>query len=164
MFYDTLAELDRELGRLDSMVPGLTARLWRAPVDVRRESDRFVAELDLPGVDPSSIDVTFEDGWLSVRAERSGSREAKDEDWVVRERSHEAVVRRFSVGETVDVDAVTAAFEDGVLTLSLPVVEDAKPRKIALSDASTARELGAGAGTSATADQGKAETAHSVTS
>lgn len=68
MLYDTFAALDRELSGRGSPLSGMSMPVWRAPLDVRRESDRFVADLDLPGVDPSSIDVTFEDGWLAKSA------------------------------------------------------------------------------------------------
>ena len=167
MLYDTFAELDRELARLSSLLPGPAESSRRVPTDVRRETDRYVVEMDLPGVDPSSIDVTLEDGALTVRAERSQSHERRDDDWVVRERSHAAVVRRFDVGDTVDPDAVTAHFADGVLTLSLPLAEQAKPRRIAVGGTSGPRELRAGSGTSDAAaegaDAGKAPAAHSAT-
>jgi len=160
MLYDTFAGLDRELTRLGSMLPALASQGWRAPMDVRRETDRYVVDMDLPGVDPSSIDITVEDGWLTVKAERSRAREVTEDAWVVRERSHQAVVRRFGVGEAVDADAITADYTDGVLTLSLPLAEHAKPRKVVLSEGTTARGLGAGSSDG----QGKGETAHSVTS
>lgn len=155
MLYDTFSELDRELTRLTSG--------WHAPTDVRRESDRYVVEMDLPGIDPGSIDVTLEGGTLTVRAERSDARESEDRGWLVRERTHAAVLRRFELGDTVDPDAIEASYADGVLRLALPFAEHAKPRKIAVSGAS-ARELASGAGTSHEVIEGKAEAAHSVTS
>jgi len=168
MLFDTFAELDRELSRATSLLPTLGAREWQAPMDIRREDDRYVVEMDLPGVDPSSIDITLEGDWLSVRAERSHRRDIGDDDWVIRERGRDVVVRGFGVDETVDVDAIRADYTDGVLTLTLPLAEQAKPRKIALSGASTTRELGAGSSTSETAAgdtvAGKVQAAHSVRS
>lgn len=117
---------------LDQMVSELaTAARSTAPLpmDLYREGDRFVVRVDLPGVDAESIDVNVEDGTLTIRAERSAP-EAKDRQWLSRERPVGTYARRLTVGNGVAVDAIDADYTDGVLTLTLPVAEEAKPRKI----------------------------------
>jgi HSP20 family protein len=168
MLLEPFATLDRELGRLESLLPDPSVGTGGAPMDVRREPDRYVVEMELPGVDPSTIDITLTDGWLSVKADRSSTRETDDDGWVVRERRHTAVVRGFSVDETVDIDAITADYTNGVLTLTLPRTEEAKPRKVAVKVTSgQAPALGAAddraqdatrrGGAEETSDKGKAQ-------
>jgi len=176
MMFEPFANLDRELGRLESLLPIRSVGAGRAPMDVRREPDRYVVEMELPGVDPSAIDITLTDGWLSVKADRSNTRETNDHGWVVRERTHAAVVRGFSVDETVDIDAITADYTNGVLTLTLPRNEEAKPRKVAVNATNgQPAALGTGTddraedatrrdGTEESSGKGKAEAAHSVMS
>ncbi|PVG83876.1 heat-shock protein Hsp20 [Nocardioides gansuensis] len=141
MVQDTNTALDR----LGSFFPMERETGWDGPMDVRREDERFVVQMDVPGVDPGAVDVSVEDGYLTVRAERSSQREDKDEGWVVRERSHHAVVRRLALDDSVDVDAITADLTDGVLTLTLPLAAGAKPRKVSVAiSEGKERELGAG--------------------
>lgn len=99
-----------------------------APMDLYRTDDAFVATIDLPGVTPSSIDVDVDGRILTVRAERS--RPEGDVRWLVRTRPAGRVVRRFTLGESVDTGRIGAAYADGVLTLTVPVAERAKPRKV----------------------------------
>lgn len=98
-------------------------------MDLYKTSDAFVATLDLPGVAPESIDVDVDGTVLTVRAERT-SPAAEDVRWIVRGRRLGAFVRRFTIGENVDVERIAADYADGVLTLTLPVAERAKPRKV----------------------------------
>lgn len=116
----------------------LTEELWgngrrRAfhgmSMDAYRDGDRFYVHFDLPGVDPDSIDVTVEDNVLDVSAKRAWER--KDEqEWVVAERYQGAFERQLFLGDTLDADHIEANYENGVLTLTIPVAERAKPRKI----------------------------------
>jgi HSP20 family protein len=100
-------------------------------VDIRRLEDRVVAAFDLPGVDPGSIDVTVEGNALIVRAERTAPA-GGDVDWIVAERPRGTYQRRLVLGRDLDLDRLTAAYRDGVLTITLPVAERAKPRRIAV--------------------------------
>jgi len=99
------------------------------PMDAYRRGDKFFVHLDLPGVDPSSIDITVEGGTLSIGAERRFEQKEEDEI-LVSERPQGRFNRDLRVGTAIDVDRIGADYEDGVLTLSLPVSERAKPRTI----------------------------------
>lgn len=126
MLFDTINELDR-LGRnLFSMVDQTIG----APVDIHREGDRYVIDADLPGVDPSSVDVTVEGQSLTIRAERSKTRTEEATDWVVRERGSWTFVRRFTLGDDIDPDGIEARYHDGVLTVAVPITEGARRHKV----------------------------------
>jgi HSP20 family protein len=99
------------------------------PMDAYRRGDDFFVHLDLPGVDPGSIDIMVESGVLTVSAERRFEQEDED-DIIVSERPQGRFSRDLRVGSSIDVDKIGASYEDGVLTLTLPVSERAKPRTI----------------------------------
>jgi HSP20 family protein len=132
MLFDTFKELDQISSAFFSGVPGSAP--MSAPINLYRTGDRYVAEADLPGFDPSGLDVSVEDGLLTVRAERDAVSEEQKDGWIVRERSAASVVRQIGLGEDVDLDAVTADYRDGVLTVTMPVRADALPRKIAVTE------------------------------
>lgn len=119
----------RELDRLTQQVFGTNARPTAMPMDAWKEGDEFVVELDLPGVDPQSIDLDVERNILTVRAERT-PHAAENAELVAAERSFGVFSRQLMLGDTLDADAVRAAYDAGVLTLRIPVTEKAKPRKI----------------------------------
>ncbi|MBE9405123.1 Hsp20/alpha crystallin family protein [Brachybacterium sp. p3-SID1565] len=101
------------------------------PMDLYREDDRFVAEIDLPGVDPASVDVDVEDRTLTVRAERKASASNDAErSWLTRERPTGTFARQLTLGSRVSLDRIEAEYSDGVLRLTIPMAEEAKPRKI----------------------------------
>jgi HSP20 family protein len=109
------------------------------PMDAYRRGDTFFVHLDLPGVDPSSIDITVEGGVLSIGAERRFEQKEEDEI-IVSERPQGRFSRDLRVGTAIDVDRIGAEYESGVLTLSLPVSERAKPRTIQVQPSSGARQ------------------------
>jgi HSP20 family protein len=88
-----------------------------------------VVHFDLPGIDPSTIDLTVEKNVLSVRAQRSWQR-AEGQEVIVAERPQGSFTRQLFLGEGLEPDGITAAYENGVLTVRLPVAEQAKPRKV----------------------------------
>ena len=101
------------------------------PMDALRRGDHVEVYLDLPGIDPESVDITVERNRLTVEAERQLP--PSDDDVVlVRERRQGAFRRQLSLGETLDAGSVDASYENGVLTLRIPVAETAKPRKISV--------------------------------
>ena len=104
------------------------------PMDLYRTGDHFVLNVDLPGADPGSIDVAVEDRTLTIRAERSARTEA-DVQWLAHECPTGTYVRQLTLGRGLAMDTVEASYSDGVLTLTIPVAEDAKPRKIAVQHA-----------------------------
>ena len=118
----------RELDQVAQQVLRQTSRP-AAPMDAYRHGDQFVVEFDLPGVDPSSIDLTVEKNVLSVTATRQRSFGEQDEV-LVTERPQGEFRRQLFLGEQLDVDNIGAEYDNGVLTLRLSVAEQAKPRKV----------------------------------
>ena len=102
------------------------------PADAYRRGDRFLLHLDLPGIDPDSIDVSVEKDTLTVSAERTWERDAEDRV-VLSERPMGSYTRQFFLGESLDTDNIEAGYDHGVLTVSIPIVETAKARKIEVS-------------------------------
>jgi HSP20 family protein len=119
----------RDLDRLTEAVLGTQSRPAAMPMDAYRKGDDFVVALDLPGVDPSSIDLTVERNVLTVHAERRPAL-PEDAERVVAERMYGTFSRQLFLGDTLDSDRLTADYDDGVLTIRIPVAEQAKPRKI----------------------------------
>ncbi|NSC25508.1 Hsp20/alpha crystallin family protein [Streptomyces albus subsp. chlorinus] len=130
----------RELDRLTQQVLGTTARPAAMPMDAYRDKDTFVVELDLPGVDPERIDLDVERNVLTVRAERLPST-GEDTEVVVAERPTGVFSRRLFLGETLDAERIDASYDAGVLRLRIPVAEQAKPRKIAISGGEGRRQI-----------------------
>ena len=122
----------RELDRLAQQAIGSRARPSMMPMDAYRRGDQFVVHFDLPGVDPSSIDVTVEKDLLTVSAERQWKR-GDDLEVVASERSHGSFSRQLFLGEGLDAGRVEADYRNGVLTVTLPVAQQAKPRKVQIS-------------------------------
>ncbi|HXF02664.1 MAG TPA: Hsp20/alpha crystallin family protein [Arthrobacter sp.] len=122
----------RELDRLTQQVFGNQARPAAMPMDAWREGDQFVVELDLPGVDPSTIDLDVERNVLTIGAERK-SKIDDGKDVVAAERPSGTFSRQLVLGDTLDTENVTASYEAGVLALRIPIREQAKPRKIEIS-------------------------------
>lgn len=119
----------REFDRLAEQFFG---RADAAPFDAIRRGDEVIVELDLPGVDPESIDVTVERNQVSVRAERT--RSAHEDDVVLASgRRHGQFRRDLELGESLDANRLEAHYDNGVLTLRIPLVESAQPRKVAVT-------------------------------
>ncbi|CAN5146273.1 Hsp20/alpha crystallin family protein [soil metagenome] len=123
--FDPFNEIDRLTGDLLQFRPGPKFM----PVDLYREKERYVLSADLPGIDPGSVDVDVDGQLLTIRAQRT----AASHDgvrWMAQERPHGTYLRQFSLGEGVDREGITASYDNGVLSVVIPVSEKAKPRKI----------------------------------
>ena len=120
----------------------ITQQLWNGarpaamPMDAYRHGEQFVVHFDLPGVDPNSIDLTVEKNVLTVSAERTWQA-GEGYQVVASERPQGRFSRQLFLGEGLDYDHVSATYNSGVLTVTIPVAEAAKPRKV---------EIQAGAG------------------
>ena len=125
----------REFDRMFEQFTGTAARPAVMHVDAEREGDWFTVYFDLPGVDPDSIDLTVERNVLSVKAQRQRTPRDKVET-VIAERPMGVFTRQLFLGDTLDTDNLQASYEDGVLTLRIPVHEQAKPRKISIGTGS----------------------------
>lgn len=126
----------RELDRLTEQFFGTPARPAAMPLDAFRDGDTFYALFDLPGVDPESIDVTVERNVLTVHAQRPRLK-SDGVDIVVTERPAGTFTRQLFLGETLDADRLEARYENGVLSLRIPVAEQAKPRRIEITSGSS---------------------------
>ena len=122
----------RELDRLTQQTWGPTGRSPVMPMDAYRDGDHFVVHFDLPGVDSSSIDLTVEKNVLTVTAERSWNK-GEGQDVLVSERPQGKFSRQLFLGESLDPDRIEASYDNGVLTLTVPVAEQAKPRKVEIT-------------------------------
>jgi HSP20 family protein len=107
-------------------------RVRQVPVDAYRRGDEFKIALDLPGVDPGSVDLTVEKDVLTVGATRSSYQEEGDEV-LAAERGHGQFSRQLFLGECLDREHISAIYFDGVLTITIPVAELAKPRKVEIT-------------------------------
>ena len=126
----------RELDRLTQQVFGTTARPAAMPMDAYQQGDNFYIQLDLPGVSAESIDLTVEQNVLTVRAERT-PRQADGAEMIVAERPYGTFTRQVFLGETLDAERIDADYTAGVLTLTIPVRETAKPRNIQVTSRDT---------------------------
>jgi HSP20 family protein len=132
MTFDPFSELDRLAAGLLQSRPGPRTM----PVDLYRDADRYVVTADLPGVDPGSVDVDVDGQLLTIRAQRTvGS--ADGAKWLVQERPAGTYLRQFSIGEGVDTAGISASYDNGVLSVVIPVSERAKPRKIEVQSVSS---------------------------
>ncbi len=127
----------RALDQLAGRGGTTTARaLAGMPMDAYRVGDQFVAHFDLPGVDPGSIDLSIEGTTLTISAERSVP-QLEGAEWAVAERPFGSYTRQLVLGRSLDTDKLEASYHDGVLTVSIPVAEKAKARKITVSRTDT---------------------------
>ena len=126
MRFDPFADFDR-----------LTRQMWGnqrvnyMPADAYRMGDRFYIHVDLPGVDPDSIDVEIEKNSLTISAERKWDRD-EETQVLLNERPAGSYSRQFYLGEGLDTENIEAGYDHGVLTVSIPVAEAAKSRKISV--------------------------------
>ncbi len=104
---------------------------WTPRTDIYETEDAFVVDIEAPGVPKDQVKVEVKNGQLTVSGERRLERKAEKESYRL-ERHYGAFERTFTLGETVDAEKITAAYKDGVLTLTLPKAEKARPREIAV--------------------------------
>ena len=119
----------RELDRLTEQALGSKARPAVMLMDAYREGDQFVVHFDLPGMDSSSIELTVEKNVLNVSAERQWQ-PSESQQIVISERPQGTFTRQLLLGESLDPERVEASYDNGVLTVRIPVAEKAKPRKV----------------------------------
>jgi HSP20 family protein len=129
--FDPFRDLDRLAERLITQAGEAQQAMRALPVDLFRSGDHYALLCDLPGVDPGSIEVGVDGRTLTIRAERSAR--GGDVEWLTQERPTGTYVRQLTLGPAVDLEHIDATYNDGVLALTLPVVEAAKPRLIPVS-------------------------------
>jgi HSP20 family protein len=134
MRFDPFREADRLLAAFGQDAP--RTRPAAMPMDAYRDGDEFVVHFDLPGVDPERVDLTVEKNVLTVRAERTWQ-PTEGQEVLVAERPQGSFTRQLFLGESLDSENIQAAYEHGVLTLRLPVAQQAKPRKVQITSTDT---------------------------
>jgi HSP20 family protein len=127
---DPFRELDR-LTQQDYGTNGTLARPAVMPMDAWRDGDTFHVEFDLPGINPNSIDLDVERNVVTVKAERPPR--DSDAELIAAERPRGVFSRQLILGDNLDTEHIAASYDSGVLTLRIPVAEQAKPRKIAIT-------------------------------
>jgi HSP20 family protein len=103
--------------------------LYKMPIDLYRDGDHYTLNADLPGIDPNSVDLDVDGQYLTIRAERVAP-SAEGRAWLARENRSGSFVRRLTLGDSVDRENISASYEAGVLSVTIPVAEKAKARKI----------------------------------
>jgi HSP20 family protein len=140
MRFDPLREFDRVFDQAWSQT-----RQASVPMDAYRHEDTFVLNLDLPGVDPSSIDLTVERNALTISAERHWQ-PVEGDQVVASERRHGTFSRQLFLSDGLDAEKIHATYENGVLTVTIPVADRAKPRRIEVTSETRKEAISASAG------------------
>ena len=117
-------DFDRLIGR------ALSRDTWMPALDVREADDRFEVKVDLPGLDPTDVNVTFEDGMLTISGKRQFETEDRGETWHRVERGFGTFARSIRLPQTADTERIEASFDKGVLAVTVPKSEQAKPKTI----------------------------------
>jgi len=138
-FRDLLAS-QREFDRLfrEAFSPALaegevSTRTWAPPVDIYENGDNLVLKAELPGINPDDVEIRVEDNTLYLKGERKFEKEVKEQSYHRVERTYGTFTRTFSLPNSVDADKVSANYKDGVLTLTMPKREEAKPKTIKIN-------------------------------
>lgn len=136
--WSLMTQLHNEMNRLfergDNNGP-VAATDWTPAVDIKEEAQRFVIHADVPGVDPKDIEVTMEDGILTLRGERKSENRDEQNGWRRVERVSGTFYRRFSLPDTADAEGVSARGSNGVLEIVIPKQAKVQPRRITVKAA-----------------------------
>ncbi|HRQ01146.1 MAG TPA: Hsp20/alpha crystallin family protein [Terrimesophilobacter sp.] len=140
MYFDPFRDIDRFASSI------LDARQGPRfmPVDLHKDGDVYILSADLPGIDPGSIDVDVDGQVLTVRAERTPR--SADVKWLAHERPSGSFLRQFNLGDGIDTTTISATYDNGVLNVTIPVSEKAKPRKVEVQSGITATPVEVDAG------------------
>jgi HSP20 family protein len=136
---------DRQFARLFqeafSPVAGqgeVSTRTWAPAVDIYENGDNLVLKAELPGVNPDDVEIRVEDNTLYLKGERKFDSDVKEQDYHRVERTYGTFTRTFSLPNSIDAEKVAAEYKDGVLTLTMPKKEEAKPKTIKINVAKAA--------------------------
>jgi HSP20 family protein len=111
----------------------LPTRAWAPAVDICENENNIVLKAELPGVDPKDVEVRVEDNTLYLKGERKFEKDTKEENYHRIERSYGSFARSFALPNSIDGEKVAAEYQDGLLTLTLPKREEAKPKTIKIN-------------------------------
>ena len=127
--FDPFGDPFRQMDRLTSQLLSGTRTPMGMPMDVWQTDDGFHVCLDLPGVDPDSVDITTERNTLTIKAERRAEYE-DGQNVLIAERPQGIFTRQLQLGDTVDTENIQASYSEGVLHLTLPMTQAAQPRRV----------------------------------
>jgi len=120
---------------------------WAPAVDIYEGEHELVVKADLPDVQPEDLDIRVENNILTIRGERKFEKKVDEKNYLRVERAYGSFARSFSLANTVNTDAIKADYKDGVLTLSIPKREEAKPKQIKVNvGGATSSQAAAAAG------------------
>ncbi len=156
MRFDPFGDPFRGLDRLTSQLMSGTRTPMAMPMDVWQAEDGYHVALDLPGVDPASVEITSERNMLTIRAERR-SEYGEGTNVLLAERPQGRFTRQLQVGEALDTGRVQATYNDGVLLLTIPMSERAQPRRIEVQHGGGQRQLPVDTGGDQGPDQASGE-------
>lgn len=139
--FDPFSDVDSlARGLLAGQQIGSTRTPRFMPMDLYKVDDHYVLTADLPGVDPGSVDVSVDNGTLTLTAHRS-SRSEESVEWLSSERFYGSYRRQLTLGDNIDTAGISADYANGMLTVTIPVAERAKPRRIEIAHADTMRSI-----------------------
>ena len=121
---------DQTLARTRPEEEGIAASTWVPSVDIYETSDRVVMKAELPGLTREDIEINVRDNTLSLRGERKFEKDVKEENYLRIERAYGSFQRSFTLPATIQQDKIKAVFKDGVLEVTLPKAEEARPKQI----------------------------------
>jgi HSP20 family protein len=136
--FDPFRDVDRLAQQLSQQPLGRPSIM---PMDAYRDGDHFVVHLDLPGIEPGSLDVTVDRDVLSVAAKRHWQPLQTTQQVIAAERPTGSFQRRIQLSDGLDTEHVQARYDNGVLTVTIPIADTAKPRKIPISSAGDAKAI-----------------------
>ena len=122
---------------------GTGARPLAMPMDAYRKGDSFLIQLDLPGVQADSVELTVEENVLTITAQRPAPPRSDDTEPVITERPYGSFTRQVFLGANLDTESIRAEYQAGVLTVMIPVAEHAKPRRIEITARPDQQQLSA---------------------
>lgn len=131
--FTVLTQLQRELDRFRASDEGnghIATAEWIPAVDIKEEDNRFVIHADIPGVNPEDIDISMENGVLTIKGEKNTEAKTEKDNYKRVERIYGSFYRRFSLPDTANNDAISATSKQGVLDIVIPKREAVKPKKI----------------------------------
>ncbi|BBZ01666.1 heat-shock protein Hsp20 [Mycolicibacterium chitae] len=138
--FDPFSDLDAMTRGLLSSQTGSSRTPRFMPMDLYKVGDHYVLTADLPGVDPGSVDVNVDNGTMTLTAHRT-ARSEETVQWLSNERFFGTYRRQLSLGDGIDSEKISATYENGVLTVTIPLAEKAKSRRIEVSHAGDARSI-----------------------
>lgn len=138
--WQSLDDLHKEIDRMfhTRLTPAgegedaLATTDWAPAVDIKEESDKYVIHADIPGVKPEDIEVSMENGVLTIKGERESEKKEEREGYKRVERAYGSFMRRFTLPDSADADKINAKSVDGVLEVTIPKQEKQQPKRIAV--------------------------------